>query len=230
MIVTNHSELGSKKDHPKTGWYLPEVAHPYHAFEKAGITMVIASPKGGLAPMDVGSGEAFKEDPICAQVLQDKHFQKQIANTEPIKDIDISQFKAIFFAGGHGPMWDCDEDAALMEATKVLYEAGGVVSAVCHGTAGLVNVKLSNGDYLVRGRKVTCFTNAEEHAVQLMEWMPFELETKLTSHRAQFVDGGMWQENVVEDGCIITGQNPQSANKLAEAVVAKIIALPELKF
>lgn len=217
LVVTNWSELGNTGK--KTGWYLPEVAHPYYVFKEHGIPVTFCSPKGGNAPMDPSSYEAFKDDKVCKELLADKAFEKQLKETIAISDVDISKYSVIFFAGGHGPMWDLPNNEMLNKKTAQLYESNGIVSAVCHGTVGLLNTKLVDGSYLISGHKITSFTNSEENAMNLMEAMPFPLETKLIEHGGDFVDGGDWQVNVQVSGRVITGQNPASATKTAQEIV-----------
>lgn len=217
FIVTNWDKLGETGK--PTGTYLPEVAHPHHVFKEAGFEMTFCSPNGGASPIDPTSIEMFKEDPVCKTFLADQQSMALLANTTAIKDIDASKFNIVFYAGGHGPMWDCVDNADLQNATTKVYEAGGIVSAVCHGTVGLVNVKLSDGTYLISGKKVTSFTNEEEEMIQLTAAMPFLLETKLGENGGDFVAGAAWQPNVVVSDRVITGQNPASASGMAEAVV-----------
>lgn len=220
LVVTNWDHIGDTGI--KTGWYLPEVAHPYYVLKEHGVPMTICSPKGGFAPMDPSSGEAFKDDPECKRLLADDDVQKQLKNTVAAKDVDPSKFKAIVFTGGHGPMFDFPDSVELNKAAADIYEAGGIAAAVCHGTAGLVNTTLKDGSYLVKGHKVTSFTNSEEISIKLMDPMPFALETRLKEHGADFVDGGDWQKNVQVSGRVITGQNPASATGLGEAIAKKL--------
>lgn len=205
-----------------TGWYLPEFAHPYYKLEgKADIT--IASPKGGEAPLDPSSVEAFKEDPESKKFLAEKSALWK--NTEVLSDFigKSNEFAAIFFVGGHGPMFDLATDAQSHKLIAEFYESGKVVSAVCHGPAALANVKLSDGSYLVSGAEVTGFTNAEEDQVQLSAHMPFMLETQLAENGGKFVKADEpWGAKVVssgKNGKLITGQNPNSASPIGEAIL-----------
>lgn len=220
MVLTNHNQLGDTGK--PTGWYLPEVAHPYHVFKKAGYEITMCSPKGGEAPLDPGSADAFKNDQQCQDLMNNEEAIKELRNTLPIKDINAADYKIIFFPGGHGPMFDLADDKKVNEATTHIYENGGIVCAVCHGTVGIANTKLSNGDYLIKGQEVTSFTNSEENVMQLMSAMPFALESKLVENGASFKGAADWAENVVVSGRIITGQNPASASKMAEEVVKAV--------
>lgn len=217
FVVTSHDKLG--KTDKKTGWYLPEVAHPYHVLKKAGHNITFISPKGGKAPMDPGSGDAYKDDPICKEFLANKDVMSLINNTKTPAQVKASDYKAIFYAGGHGPMFDLPENQAIAKLAVAIYESGGIVSAVCHGPVGLVPLKLSNGQHLIKGKKVTCFTNKEEDAVQLSAEMPFMLETKLRELGGKFVAADLWQANVQVDNRVITGQNPASATPVGEELV-----------
>ncbi|KAL9980238.1 hypothetical protein ACROYT_G008796 [Oculina patagonica] len=203
----------------KTGWYLPEMAHPYHVFKKAGYDMTCVSPKGGKAPLDPGSLEQFKDDPVCKEFLADSEAMKAVDNTTPIHSVDPTKFDMVFCVGGHGPMFDLPDCEALNKAVRTIYEKGGIAAAVCHGPAGIVNTKLSNGEYLVKGQKVTCFTDEEEAAVKLVEAMPFLLETRLKEHGAVFENAPLFQPCVCASNRVVTGQNPASATPLAEKIV-----------
>ncbi|XP_078590351.1 uncharacterized protein LOC144870313 isoform X3 [Branchiostoma floridae x Branchiostoma japonicum] len=220
LVVTGHGQLGNTGK--PTGWYLPEVAHPWKVFTDAGLKVTFASPKGGKTPVDPSSVEAFKSDPVCAQFLENKDLMAQLDSTASLAVVKPSDYKAIFFAGGHGTMWDFPDDVNLLKVTAAVYEQGGVVSSVCHGQAALVNVKLSDGSYLVQGKKVTSWTNNEENAVKLMEVMPFPLETKLRERGCDFVETTVFTENVQVAGRLVTGQNPASATPTAATVVKAI--------
>lgn len=217
MVLTNHEDLGNTGK--KTGWYLPEMAHPYHVFKKAGYDITVVSPKGGKAPLDPGSLKAFKEDAVCKEFLADSEAMKAVDNTASINSVDPAKFDVIFFVGGHGPMFDLPENDDVNKAVATVYEKGGIAAAVCHGPAGIVNTKLSSGEYLVKGQKVTCFTNAEEKAEKLVDAMPFLLETKLREHGAQFENAPNFQPCVCVSNRVVTGQNPASATPMAEKIV-----------
>lgn len=219
-VVTSHGDLGNTGN--KTGWYLPEVSHPNEVFTKAGFEVDFVSPKGGDAPMDPGSAEAFKEDPVSQAFL--KSGAEKLKTTMKPSDVDISKYKVIFYAGGHGPMFDLPKNEEIAKLCAKAYEGGAVVCAVCHGTVGLVPVKLSNGESIVKGQTITSFTNAEEEFVKLTEAMPFLLETKLKDLGGNFVGAENFQVNVQTSGRIVTGQNPPSAGPMAEKVVSLVKA------
>ncbi|XP_067671883.1 uncharacterized protein [Haliotis asinina] len=218
FVVTNHDQLGDTGK--KTGWYLPEVAHPYDIFKRAGHDIVFVSPTGGKAPMDPSSYEAYKDDPICKLFLEDTNVASQLDNTKSPSQINASEFKVIFYAGGHGPMFDLPQCDAIGKLGARIYQNGGIVSAVCHGTVGLIRIQLDNGENILKGQRVTSFTDAEEIAVDLMEAMPFPLETKLKEYGAVFVGVDNFAPNVQVSGRIVTGQNPASATSTAESVIS----------
>ena len=205
FVVTSHDQLGDTGR--KTGFYLPEVVHPYMVLSERGFAIDIASPKGGKAPVD-GIDQA---DDVSKAFLADKKHSRQIEETLQLDQLNAADYAAIFLAGGHGTMWDFPDNARLAGLIKSIYENGGVVAAVCHGPSGLVNVKLSNGKYLVAGKKVSAFTNEEEAETKLSNVVPFLLESRLIERGANFNKAKNWQSIVVVDGRLITGQNPASA-------------------
>lgn len=214
FVLTSHDTLGDSGK--ETGYYLPEVTHPYEAFEQAGIEVEFVSPKGGKAPM-IGvdlqdfSNKAFLDDP--AKVAK-------VENTLTPAAIDPSRYDAIFYAGGHGTMWDFPENQELGAIAAQIYEAGGVVGAVCHGPAGLVPVRLSTGEPLVAGKTVAGFTNSEEVAVGLSDVVPFLLADKLRELGATHTQAINFQAHVEVSDRLITGQNPASARGVGEQMVA----------
>ena len=213
FVVTSHDQLGNTGR--KTGFYLPEVVHPYMVLSEKGFTIDIASPNGGKAPVD-GIDQA---DDVSKAFLADKKYSKQIEETLKLDQLNAADYAAIFLAGGHGTMWDFPDNARLADLIKSIYESGGVVAAVCHGPSGLVNVKLSNGKYLVAGKKVSAFTNEEETETKLSNVVPFLLESKLEERGANFNKAKNWQPIVVVDGRLITGQNPASAKAVGIEMV-----------
>ena len=229
LVVSQHTDLPATKAEQskgttphKTGWYLPEVAHPYYAFKRAGFEVVFVSPKGGDALCDESSLAAYAEDKESQQFKADV-MGKEGTNLKTVSLAELPkpavEYSAIFYAGGHGVMWDFPDCEVLNKAAAAIYEKGGVVSAVCHGPAGLVNVKLSDGTYLVDGKLVTGFTNTEEDAVEKSEVMPFMLETVLKERGARFVSVKDWGAHSASDARVVTGQNPQSAGACADAVI-----------
>lgn len=213
IVLTSHGTLGNTGK--ETGYYLPEVSHPEDVFTRAGIMVDYVSPKGGKAPM---TGIDL-EDPLNKAFLDDADKMAQVENTLNPSQVNVSDYDAIFYAGGHGTMWDFPDNESLAHIAATLYEQGKVVGAVCHGPAGLVNLKLSNGEYLVAGKTVSAFTNEEEKAVELTEVVPFALESKLIERGAKVSKVANFQPHVVVSERLVTGQNPASAAGVAEKMV-----------
>lgn len=212
FVLTNHDELGDTGR--KTGYYLPEAAHPYAVLRDAGHEIEFASPRGGPVPVDPESRDL--DDEANAAFLEAE--EEALEATTAADQVDPSRYDAIYFAGGHGTMWDFPGCEPLARATRRIFEDGGVVSAVCHGPAGLVDVRLSDGGWLVDGREVSCFTDEEERAVDCEDVVPFLLESRLREHGATIRKAEPWQEMVTVDGRLVTGQNPASAEGVGAAV------------
>ncbi|WP_437968230.1 type 1 glutamine amidotransferase domain-containing protein [Sorangium sp. So ce260] len=213
IAMTSHDKKGATGE--STGAYLPEIAHPYAEFTKAGIAIDFASARGGRVPLD-GVDEA---DPASAPFLDGGALAGRLHDSLPADSVEPSRYAAIFFAGGHGTMWDFPENEAFARVATRIYERGGVVGAVCHGPAALVNVRLSSGQYLVAGKAVSAFTNEEERAVKLDAVVPFLLQDRLVERGALFQPAAPWQKQVVVAERLVTGQNPASAQGVAEAMV-----------
>lgn len=212
FVLTSHSQLGNTGK--ETGFYLSEAAHPWEVL-KDHFTIEFVSPEGGEVPVD-----GFDlEDPVNKKFWEDPQVQKKLNNTKTPSEIDPLDYEAIHFVGGHGTMWDFPQNKELAEIAAGIYENQGIVSAVCHGPAGLVNIKLKDGSYLIQNKKVAGFSNAEEKAAGLTEVVPFLLEDKLKERGASYSEGPKFTEHVVRDGHLVTGQNPQSAQKMAEIVL-----------
>lgn len=216
IVLTSHTELGNTGQ--KTGFWLPELTHPYYEFVEAGFTVDVASIDGGMAPVD---SKAFLEaDDYHDRFLQDAELMAKVIRSHALADINPEEYQAIMFAGGSGPMWDFPQNPDISRIASEIYEDQGVVSAVCHGTAALINLRLSDGSLLVADRQVAAFTNEEEASLGTTDIVPFLLQDKLTSLGAKHIAGDAWQENVVTDGRLVTGQNPASAKKAAQSVMA----------
>jgi len=222
FVLTSHSELGDTGK--KTGWYLPEVTQPLKEILDAGIDVDFVSPRGGVAPMDPKSLK--DDDEVSQEFLNDPKWKARFDNTLEPSRVVADDYDAVFLAGGHGTMWDLPDDQALAGLITTIYEDGGVVSAVCHGPAGLLNVKLPDGSYLVDGRNLTSFTNEEEEAVHLDHVVPFLLESKLEERGARFQKAAEFEEKVVIDDRLVTGQNPVSARRVGKALVELLTATP----
>lgn len=204
-----------------TGYNLAEVTHPLEKLHEAGIKVEFASIQGGNAPLD---GLEDMKDPVIARYWADAEFRHAIANTLCLSDVDPSRYSAIFFAGGHGTMWDFPDSLSVQKAIREIDAAGGIVSAVCHGPAALVNARRADGSLLVAGRRMAAFTNGEEEEVQSTRVVPFLLATTLNERGAHHQNTPNWSNNVVVDGRLITGQNPQSAASLGEALRDALLA------
>lgn len=209
MIVTNHNQIDA--DHP-TGLWFEEFAIPYQLFRQHTYTVTVASPKGGHAALDPRSSPSAEEAETYADALQALEY------TKPLSSVNIDDYDAVFFPGGHGTMYDMPTAEVGQVVSKFL-EANKVVAAVCHGPAALVTAVQSDGTPIVKGRKVTGFTNEEEEEVQLDKLMPFLLESRLRELGAEFVPNSKWSDHVIVDGNLITGQNPQSSGSGAKAVI-----------
>lgn len=204
-----------------TGFNLAEVTHPLEKLQAAGLRVEIASIQGGSAPLD---GLEDMKDPVIAHYWADADFRKAIANTLRIDDVDPSKYSAVMFAGGHGTMWDFPDSAGAQKVIREIDAAGGIVSAVCHGPAALVNARRADGSLLIAGKKVAAFTNGEEEEVQSTHIVPFLLATTLNERGAFHQDTPNWSDNVVVEGRLITGQNPQSAASLGVALRDALLA------
>ncbi|KAF8965154.1 hypothetical protein BGZ46_000659 [Entomortierella lignicola] len=225
FILTSHDQLGNTGK--KTGWYAEEAAEPATILSNHGYEIVYASPKGGKAPLDPGSVDAAKDNKTVTAFLNDKDITHKIDNTHKVSEFigKESEFEAIVYPGGHGPMYDLEHDEAALKITAAAYEAGKVVAAVCHGPIALTDVTLSDGTLLVKGKNVTGFSDDEEKTVGLQDVVPTLLETKLRKIGAHYHKADQqWGVKVVTDGRIVTGQNPASAPDFGEAIHTAILA------
>lgn len=213
FVVTSHDQLGNTGQ--KTGYYLSEVAHPWLVLHEAGYEIDFVSPEGGHPPVD-----AFNlEDTLNNRFWKDSTARQRLTHSLTPAQIIPSQYNAIFYAGGHGAMWDFPDNNKLARITAKIYEQGGIVGAVCHGPAALVNIKLSNGEYLIKGKKVNGFTNDEERAKHLDHIVPFLLESKLRQRGGLFEKSPPFKPHIAIDSRLITGQNPASATAVGKAIV-----------
>jgi len=211
LVLTSHDDLGATGR--KTGFYVSEAAHPWALFRAAGYEVDLVSVAGGKPPADGYDPEDDVQRRFTEELATD------LLNTPRPEDVDPDHYDVIFFAGGHGTMWDFPGDAGLVRLARGIYERGGVVAAVCHGPAALTELTLSDGSYLVAGKELTGFTNSEEAAVGLTEVVPFLLADRLSERGARHVGGPDFQPHVVVDGRLVTGQNPASAAGVAEAII-----------
>jgi putative intracellular protease/amidase len=216
IVVTSHDRLGTTGK--PTGAYLSEISHVYLPLVRAGIEVDFLSPQGGRVPLD----GLDRKDADNAAFLDDATAMTRLHASLRPDQVDPARYGAIFYAGGHGTMWDLPNDAGLARITAAIYEAGGIVAAVCHGPAGLVNVKLSSGEYLVAGKNVAAFTDDEERAVGLTEVVPFLLASTLVGRGARHQAAPNFAAKVVVSERLITGQNPASARGVGEALVGAL--------
>lgn len=218
FVLTSHDRKGDTGQ--PTGFHLGEVTHPLAELEAAGIPVEFASIQGGEPPVD-----GLKlDDAVNARYWNDDAFRNAIRTTARLEDVDPSRYAAIFFAGGHGAMWDFPNSPAVAQVTRDIYEHGGAVAAVCHGPSALVNVKLGDGSYLVAGKRVSAFTDSEERAVNLENVVPFLLASTLAERGALHEAAPDWTAKVVVDGRLVTGQNPQSARDVGAALRDLLLA------
>jgi putative intracellular protease/amidase len=216
IVLTSHAVLGDTGR--ATGFHLGEAAVPWEVFTRAGFAVDLVSVAGGNPPRD-GADPA---DSVQRRFLADAHIAAQLADTGTPDAIDAGDYRAVFFAGGHGTMWDFPDNASLARLAGQIYEAGGVVGAVCHGPAALVGVTLSDGSNLVAGKRIASFTNAEEAAVGLTDVVPFLLADRLTSLGAKHIPADDFTAQVIVDDRLVTGQNPASARGVAEQMLAAL--------
>lgn len=218
MVMTSHDRLGDTGK--TTGFFLGELTHPLEVFEKAGLPVDFASIKGGEPPVD----GLDLEDPVNARYWSDEGFRAKLRRTKKLSELDPADYAAVFYVGGHGTMWDFPEDADVQRFARELYEAQAPVGAVCHGPAALVNVKLTDGSYLVAGKEVSAFTDSEEEKVGLTKVVPFLLASKFSEREAKHRPAADFEKQVVASGHLVTGQNPASAAGVAERMVALLRA------
>ena len=217
MVLTSHDQLGTTGK--KTGFWLEEFAAPYYVLKDGGASITLASPRGGQPPLDPKSDEADSQTDATRRFKQDKAAQAELASTKKLADVSAAGFDAVFYPGGHGPLWDLASDKSSIALIEAMQAAGKPVAAVCHAPAVLRDVKGPDGKPLVAGKRVTGFTNTEEEAVGLTAVVPFLVEDMLKSKGGDYSKGGDWQSYVLTDGILITGQNPASSEAAAKALL-----------
>ncbi len=217
MVLTSHGQMGDTGH--QTGFWLEEFTAPYYVFRDAGADITLASPKGGQPPVDPNSEAEDALTDSTRRFSEDDQARQALASTKKLDDINIHEFDAVFYPGGHGPLWDLAEDAHSIKLLEEANGAGKVIGAVCHAPAVLRRPESPNGDYFVRGRKVTGFSNSEEEAVGLTQVVPFLVEDMLKENGGEYSRGDDWGPYIVVDGNLITGQNPASSEGAAKAVL-----------
>ncbi len=217
IVLTSHSELGNTGK--KTGFWIEEFAAPYYVFREAGASIVLASPKGGQPPIDPKSDEPSSQTPATIRFKADGDLQTLLAHTKKITEVSADNFDAIFYPGGHGPLWDLTTDKDSIKLIEDFWKSKKPVAAVCHAPSALLNVMDENGEPLVKGKKVTGFTNTEEEGVKLTDVVPFLLEDELKNKGSLYSKSDDFVSYVVKDGLLITGQNPASSEEVAQELI-----------
>jgi putative intracellular protease/amidase len=220
MVLTSHDQLGNTGH--KTGFWLEEFASPYYVFKDANAAITLASPKGGQPPLDPKSNEPDFQTAATERFKNDTDAQAELANTVKLADVSAEDYDAVFYPGGHGPLWDLSGDKNSISLIETMYASGKPVAAVCHAPAVLCNANTKDGSPLIKGKTVTGFSNSEEAAVQLTNVVPFLLEDELKAKGANYSKADDWHPHAIVDGNLITGQNPQSSEQVAEAVLEKL--------
>ncbi|WP_447920079.1 type 1 glutamine amidotransferase domain-containing protein [Achromobacter aegrifaciens] len=220
IVLTSHDTLGDTGR--KTGFWLEEFAAPYYAFVDAGAKITLASPAGGQPPLDPKSDDPDAQTDDTRRFRQDQDAQRQLAATLPLAQVQAADYDAVFYPGGHGPLWDLAEDPKSVALIETMLAAGKPVAAVCHAPGVLRHAKTADGKPLVQGRQVTGFSNAEEAAVQLSDVVPFLVEDELKQLGGLYSSGPDWQPHVVSDGLLVTGQNPASSVGVANALLDRL--------
>jgi putative intracellular protease/amidase len=227
MVLTSHDQLGTTGE--KTGFWLEEFAAPYYVFKDAGAEITIASPKGGQPPLDPKSDEPDFQTDATRKFKKDTDAQTVLANTLILGDISAADYDAVFYPGGHGPLWDLAEDRSSIDLIETMFAAGKSVAAVCHAPAVFRHTKAPDGSSLIEGKSVTGFSNSEEEAVQLTKVVPFLLEDELVLKGGNYSKSSDWHPYVITDGNLITGQNPSSSEQTAQALLVRGIQAAPVK-
>ena len=220
IVVTSFDQI--KSTGKKTGTWIEEFATPYYLLTDQGIEVTIASPKGGVAPIDPKSALPEYSTASVKRFYGDAATQEKMNHTLVLNDVHAKDYDAIFYPGGHGPMWDLPENAKSIDLIETFYNEGKPVALVCHAPAALKNVKAKNGDPLVKGKQVSAYSNSEETAGKTTDEVPFMLEDMLKENGANYVKGEDWHPYAVQDGQLITGQNPASAELVAQKIIAAL--------
>lgn len=220
LVLTSHDQLGNTGH--KTGFWLEEFASPYYVFKDAGAQITLASPKGGQPPIDPKSDAPDAQTAATRRFAEDAEAQQLLANSLPLAQVRAEDFDALFYPGGHGPLWDLAEDATSIALIERFIALGKPVGAVCHAPGVLRHVKAADGTPLVRGKRVTGFSNSEEEAVALTDVVPFLVEDMLKAHGGVYGRAADWHSHVEVDGLLVTGQNPASSDASAEALLTLV--------
>ncbi|AXM95322.1 type 1 glutamine amidotransferase domain-containing protein [Pseudomonas plecoglossicida] len=220
MVLTSHDQLGNTGK--KTGFWLEEFAAPYYVFIDANADVTLASPKGGQPPLDPKSDEDDAQTDATRRFRADTEGQMALADTVPLSEIDPYDFDTVFYPGGHGPLWDLAEDNDSKTLLEAFYASNKPIAAVCHAPGVFKHVNAPDGHPVVKGKQVTGFANSEEDAVGLTQVVPFLVEDMLKSQGGEYSKAADWASHVVEDGHLITGQNPASSEGVAQALLKRL--------
>lgn len=220
FVLTSHSELGNTGE--KTGFWIEEFASPYYYLVDKGVNVILASPAGGQPPIDPTSDKPENQTESTIRFKSDKDLQEKLSKTHKLSDVSSEDYDAVFYPGGHGPLWDLAESETSARLIESFYNSNKPVSFVCHAPAALKHVKNMDGEPLVKGKKVTGFTNTEEALVKLTDVVPFLVEDMLKKNGGIYSKAGDFQPYALEDGLLITGQNPASSEKVAELLLNKL--------
>jgi putative intracellular protease/amidase len=220
IVLTSHDQLGDTGK--KTGFWLEEFVAPYYVLKDAGAAITLASPKGGRPPLDPKSELPENQTELTKRFRTDTAAQAELAHTKKLADVSADDFDAVFYPGGHGPMWDMANNATSIALIEAFVKADKPVGAVCHATSALINVRGKDGEYLMKRRRVTGFSDAEEDAVGLTTVVPFLLEDRLKERGGVYSKGANWAPYVQVDGKLVTGQNPASSGPAAEELLKLI--------
>ena len=222
IVLTSHSQLGETQlgnAEGKTGFWIEEFAAPYYQFQNAGYEITLASPAGGQPPIDPKSDSPDNQTPATVKYKNDTQLLELMAATTKLSDINADNFDAVFYPGGHGPLWDLTTDKHSIALLENFWDSKKPIATVCHAPAVLLHVKDENGNFLIKDKRVTGFSNTEEEAVQLTDVVPFLLEDELKKKGAIYSKEEDWSSNVITDGLLITGQNPASSEDVAKALI-----------
>jgi putative intracellular protease/amidase len=218
IVLTSHSALENTGH--KTGFWIEELTAPYYALKDAGAEIVLASPKGGQPPVDPKSAEPANQTEATKRFDKDKDLQKLLAHTKKLSEVNADDFDGVFYPGGHGPLWDLTNDKQSIDLIESFWKNKKPVAAVCHAPSVLLHAKDEKGDALVKGKKITGFSNTEEAAAKLTDVVPFLLEDELKKEGAIYSKKEDWASHVIKDGMLITGQNPASSKEVAKQLLA----------
>ncbi len=220
IVLTSHSDLGNTGE--KTGFWIEEFAAPYYVLADAGVQITIVSPNGGQPPIDPKSALESSQTAATRRFDKDAALKEKLAHTLKLSDVNPKDYDAVFYPGGHGPLWDLAVDKSSIKLIETFYNQQKPIAFVCHAPGALIHAKLPNDDPLVKGKEVTGFSNSEEEAVQLTKVVPFLLEDEMTKLGAHYSKGSNWGSYVKTDGLLITGQNPASSEAAAKALLESL--------